>query len=302
MKTIYMITALVLTLVGTATSVDYKVEGNIGKGQFKQLAIGANDMLYALNTGGDITIFNPAGEVTGTIRTGLQGVEALAIAEDGSIHLLSNITKSKKVKSGARMVNMNVTVGVQHTLLDSTGKQQKTAQLEGLKSVKTARFIDGMLVVADYSGRALVILNPETGRETGRIDKGLRLCCGIFDFCEAPNGTVAISNLGAFKVQQYTLTGEPVMEFGQRGRDLDAFQGCCNPVSTAFLPGGEILTIEKDPTRIKIYDSTGQNARQVEGVEELVKGCSFIPSAVDSKGTIYMASSTKNCIVKCVVK
>jgi hypothetical protein len=96
----------------------------------------------------------------------------------------------------------------------------------------------------------LVFLDLETGKETARVKMGRRLCCGIFDFCEAPDNTVAVSNLGAFKIQRYNLDGKLISEFGKRGRGFDDFHGCCNPVSASYLPGGNIVTVEKDPTRI----------------------------------------------------
>jgi hypothetical protein len=224
------------------------------------------------------------------------------MAPDGTFLVFSNITEKKKVQSEGQTFEIDVPVGVEYTVVDASGKHLKTSKIDGLKSAKTARFIDGKLVVADFGASAIVILDPKTLKETGRISDGIRLCCGIFDFCEAPNNTLAVSNLGAFKLQQYSLDGKKIMEFGQRGRNLGDFQGCCNPVSAAYLPDGEILTVEKDPTRIKIYDAAGKNARQIEGIDELVKGCSIIPCAVDSQGSIYLAAATKNCIIRCVKK
>ena len=302
MKTIQLIIAATLLLSGASYAADYKVGGNFGKGQFTQLAIGSNDALYALDSAGKIVCFKSDGSEESSISTDVAKAGAFAIAPDGTFLVFSNITEMKKVKSGARMVKVDVPIGVECHVFDASGQPLKKAKIDGLKSVKTARFIDGRLAIADLTARALVILDPETFTETGRIKDGLRLCCGIFDFCEAPDNTIAISNLGAFKVQQYALDGTKIMEFGKRGRKLDEFQGCCNPVSAAYLPSGDIMTVEKDPTRIKIYNAEGKNARQIEGVDELVKGCSFIPSAVDSQGTIYLAAATKNCIVRCVLK
>ncbi|MEA2068253.1 MAG: hypothetical protein U9P12_03535, partial [Verrucomicrobiota bacterium] len=122
---------------------------------------------------------------------------------------------------------------------------------------------------------------------------------GIFDFCEAPGHTIAVSNLGAFKLQRYDLEGKLLQEFGQRGRGTDDFQGCCNPVSAGYLPDGRIVTVEKDPTRIKVCDADGKNAQVIEGIDNLVAGCSFIPAAVDSQGNIYLGANLKGYIVKC---
>lgn len=302
MKTTSLIAAL-LMLIGTAVhAAGYKVGDHFGKGPFKQLVVGADDALCALGTDGNITIYKNDGTVASSIKTGLPDAGAFAIAPDGTFHVFTTITETKKIKSGARMIKVKVPVGVDCTVFNSSGKRLKHMKIDGLQSVTSAHFVGGKLVVADLSARAIVFLDPKTLKETGRIKKGLRLCCGIFDFCEAPNNTIAVSNLGAFKLQQYSLDGKLLTEFGRRGRALDDFQGCCNPVSAAYLPDGHILTVEKDPTRIKIYDSTGKHAHQIKGIEELVKGCSFVPSAVDSKGTIYLAANAKGYIVKCSQK
>lgn len=303
MKKSILVSITALLLCMAAAAAEYHVDGNIGKGQLgavKQLAIGANDTLFALESNGKITTFKADGSLAGTIQTGMSNTEAFTISAEGNLYVLSTLTETKKVKVGARMRTIAVPIGVDCGVFDPTGKKLKTLTLTKLKSAKAAHIVGDKLVVADLTARALVFHDLETGQETSRIKKGLRLCCGIFDFCEGPDQSVAISNLGAFKLQRYGLDGKLISEFGKRGREINDFQGCCNPVSAAYLAGGDILTVEKDPTRIKIYDADGKNAQKIPGVEELVKGCSFIPTAVDSKGTIYLAANTKGYIVKCV--
>ena len=238
MKTNYLIIAVTLLFATAVCAADYKVDGNFGKGQFIQLAVDANDTLHALDSAGKIVQFKSDGTVASTLDTKVAKAVAFAPAPDGTFLVFANITESKKVKSGARMVKVDIPVGVECTVFDASGQQLEKTKIDGLKSVKTARFIGDRLAIADLTGRSLVVLDSDTYQETGRIKNGLRLCCGIFDFCEAPNNTLAISNLGAFKLQQYTLDGQLVMEFGKRGRDLNDFQGCCNPVSAAYLPAG----------------------------------------------------------------
>lgn len=294
-----ILTAVSIQALGSG----YKIESKLGAGQLaaiSHLAVDENNTIYALEKSGKIVCFDSNGSVVSEINTGMQNTTAIAVAPDQMIHVFSTLTETKKIKSGARMRNVSVPVGVEEGIFDAAGKKISTRNLPHLKSAQAAKVLNGKLIVADLSARSLVFHDLETGQETARIKKGLRLCCGIFDFCAAPDNTVAVSNLGAFKVQRYDMNGKLIMEFGKRGRELDDFQGCCNPVSTAYLPGGAILTVEKDPTRIKIYDTNGQNAQQIKGVEELVKGCSFIPTAVDSQGSIYLAANTKGYIVKCV--
>ncbi|MDH3981824.1 MAG: hypothetical protein OES84_02865 [Kiritimatiellaceae bacterium] len=302
MKICYSLLFVLLFSVSAFAS-GYKIDRQIGKdklGMISHLAIGTDDILYALENDGRIICFNDDGSICGTIETGMKNTTAIATAANGEIHVFSTLTTIKKVKHGARMRTIHVPVGVECSVFDASGKKLKTIRLEKLKSAQAAKIIDGKLIVADLAARALVFLDLETAIETARITKGLRLCCGIFDFCEAPDHTIAVSNLGAFKVQRYNMEGKLVMEFGKRGRGLNDFQGCCNPVSAAYLPDGKILTVEKDPTRIKVYDANGNHAQQISGVEELVKGCSFIPCATDSKGNIYLAATTKGYIIKCV--
>lgn len=305
MKMIRLILFTALLCPGLATMADYSADQQIGKGQLgslSQISIGADDTVCALENSGKVTVFNADGSLVTTIETGLANTGAIAVDADGNFHIFSTLTEEKKIKSGSRMRTVQMPIGVECSVFDPKGTKLKTTKLANLKSAKAAKIVGGKLVVADLTARALVFMDLETGEETGRIDKGLRLCCGIFDFCEAPDNTVAISNLGAFKLQQYGLDGKLVSEFGKRGRELNDFQGCCNPVSAGYLPNGHILTVEKSPTRIKIYDAEGENAKQIEGVEELVKGCSFIPVAIDTKGNIYLAANTKGYIVKCVPK
>lgn len=90
------------------------------------------------------------------------------------------------------------------------------------------------------------------------------------------------------------------MAFGKRGKEVLDFHGCCNPVSVATLSSGAIVTVEKDPTRIKVYSNKG--AKQIDGIEELVKGCTYIPMIVDNKDNLYLASEEKGIVKCCMVK
>ena len=302
MKNPSLILLASLLLSGASVLADYRAEGQIGKGQLgpiSQIAITPADSLCVLENNGTVTLFKPDGSVETVIDTGMKNTGAIATAPDGTIHVFSTLVKIKKVKSGARMRKVKIPIGVECGIFNTAGEKLKTTKFENLKSAKAAKIVGNKLVVADLTQRSIIFMDLETGEETGRIKKGLRLCCGIFDFCEAPNDTIAVSNLGAFKFQQFDLDGKLLLEFGKRGRGINDFQGCCNPVSAGYLPDARIVTVEKDPTRIKVYDAKGKNAQQIKGVEELVKGCEFIPVAVDSKGTIYLAN-TKGHVVKCV--
>ena len=95
----------------------------------------------------------------------------------------------------------------------------------------------------------------------------------------------------------YDYSGARILSFGKAGTGINDFHGCCNPVSVAYLSNGGVVTVEKSPTRIKVFSSDG--ARLIAGIEELVEGCNYIPMIVDSKDNLYMASE-KMGMMKCV--
>lgn len=292
--------ALFLSVLSATAA--YHVEREIGREKIKQIEqiiIGPNDTICVLSVTGHLILFNSDGSVFSEFDTKMKNTHAMAMGSEDQIYIFDTLTETKKVKVGARMRKVEIPIGVECGVFDTTGKRIRTFKLGKLKSAKTALFIGDSLVIADLTEKALVFMDAETGAETCRVKEGLRLCCGIFDICEAPNQTVGVANLGAFKLQQYQLDGKMLSEFGKRGRKLDDFQGCCNPVSAGYLPDGRIVTVEKDPTRIKIYDAQGQNAVKIEGVVNLVKGCSFIPMAIDRKGNIYLGANTHGYVVKC---
>ena len=292
---------LLLASVGVAQGA-YRVSSKIGTGKLKhmsQIAVGKDDVVGALEEGGRLLFFSPEGELKKTLDTGMKNTGALAVDDAGNWCVFSTLTKKRKVKVGARIRTVQSPVGVRCKVFSPEGKELEEREFKNLKSARAARRVGDKLAVADLTSKSIVIMDWKSGKETGRIKKGLRLCCGIFDFSVAPDETLIVANLGAFKVQRFDLNGKLLLEFGKRGRDLTDFQGCCNPVSVAYLPDGRIVSAEKDPSRIKILDAKGKNPVQIEGVEELVRSCTFIPLAVDSKGNIYLGANAKGYIVKC---
>jgi hypothetical protein len=187
-------------------------------------------------------------------------------------------------------------------VFDPAGTKKQEIALPEVVSAKDAHFIGDQLAVADLRKAQIVTfdINGAKAKAVKTIGGSFRLCCGIFDFHPAVDGkSLLVANLGAFKVQTFT-GGSKSHEFGARGEKFEEFHGCCNPVNVADIGGDFIVTVEKSPTRVKICDRNGNGAKSIEGLGELVNGCSTIPIAVDSKGAFYLASATRSCIVKCV--
>jgi hypothetical protein len=206
----------------------------------------------------------------------------------GKIYVFCTEMGKKEFKINNVTRTFPVPIAVYAYVFDAQGKSLGSYKVEGAMGASSAVAMKDKLVLADERKQALIFLDPKTGKKLGEV-KGFRLCCGIFGIGKGKDGNVLVANLGAFKVEEASEKGKTGFSFGGRGRDLEKFHGCCNPVNVSRLPNGCIVTAEKSPTRLKIYDPQGKKAVPLEGVGELVKGCAYIPMATDSDKYIYLA-------------
>lgn len=280
----------------------YKAEAPFETGATAKIAymsITPKDDICVLFTDGAVKIFDTKGKEQAFFKTELKGASK-AIAVDGKdIYVASTEFDRRTFKRGSAPQPEDKAL-VSCGVYDMSGKLAKSVPVPGVMEPSAMHVVGDKLVVADKMQNTLFIVDPKTGKSTRGPAKGIRTCCGIFDFCKGPNDTVVVANLGAFKVSTFKLSGDLASDFGKRGKSVDDFHGCCNPVSVSVLPSGAIVTVEKDPTRVKVYDKTGQKASLVQGIDEMVKGCSHIPMVTDSKGNVYLGSKMSNKIIKCV--
>ncbi|MHC4873482.1 MAG: NHL repeat-containing protein [Planctomycetota bacterium] len=259
------------------------------------------EKLYALLSTGDVFVIDKEGKEEASFKVEAGGKPtSIAVDSKGKIYVLTTVYVEKEYKYKGKTHKRQTPVGVSCTFFDKNGKKPKTKKIKGVMSAISAQSLGSDLAIGDYAQRSVIFFNTKTGK-TKKANQGIRLCCGIFDFCKASKSSVLVANLGAFKVQAFKKDGSRGPGFGRRGKGINDFHGCCNPVSVVKLSNGSIVTAEKDPTRVKIYDKTGKNAKVIEGIEELVKGCSHIPLAADSKGNVYLASRSRK-IIKCSSK
>jgi len=59
-------------------------------------------------------------------------------------------------------------------------------------------------------------------------------------------------------------------------------------VSASVLPDGNLVVVEKDPSRVKVYDPSGKMIQPFKNLQELVKGCNHVSVASDSRGRVYL--------------
>lgn len=285
-----------------ASNVSYKVDKSYA-GEKHQgivyLAAFANNNICALLHDGSVQILDPAGKELKKFKPELAGsASSVSVDAEGKIYVMSTLMKEKKMKVRGKVMVHQVHNGVECHVFNTDGKEELKYKLKDMTSATGTRVVDNNLMVADFSNKKISMFNKKTGEPVTTIED-MRPCCGILDFSVNSKKELLVANLGAFKVQGYDYNGKITVAFGKRGKELDDFHGCCNPVSVASLSNGAIVTVEKDPTRIKIYSKEG--AKQIDGIEEMVKGCAYIPMIVDGKDNLYLASREKG-LVKCVAK
>jgi hypothetical protein len=287
-------------VLANAGDVNYKIDKDFkGKEIFEVIYLAAfsNDHICALEQDGTVLIIDEKGNTLNSFKAKQKGaVSSVAIDRDDNIYILSCLMEKVIVKIRGRKTEKAMPKGVQCVVYAKNGEKKSQLKLEGIKTATGAKFIDDNLVVADFKGATISFFDKESGK-AGPVIENMRPCCGILDFSINNKNELLVANLGAFKVQAYDLNGKQQLAFGKRGKELESFHGCCNPVGVASLNNGAIVTVEKDPTRIKVYSKDG--VKQIDGIQELVKGCSYIPMIVDNKNNLYLASRLKG-IVKCV--
>jgi hypothetical protein len=290
--------------VGSFTSeapdMDYRVDNSFtGKayGDIAYLASFPDDVLCGLKKDGKVCLFDAKGKLLSEFKTTLKSKPtALAIDRSNSnIYVLGTLNEIKELKQRGKTYKIETPTGVECLVYDAKGAELKKMELAGLKTATGAKVVNKKMLVADFNTRKVAIYDLGSGKMESSINN-LRACCRILDFGVNSKNEILVANLGAFRVQAFDYSGKIKYAFGKRGQAINDFHGCCNPVNVASLSSGAIVTVEKDPTRIKIYSKSG--ARQISGIEELVKGCKYIPMTSDSKNNIYLAS-VQSGIVKC---
>lgn len=286
--------------VSNASNVDYKVDKQFkGNGLKDVVYLGAfqNNNICALTKDGRVQTISPAGVKLSEFKAELKGeASSLAVDQFNNIYVMDILVEMEKKKIRGRMMEFSNPIGVECTVYNAKGEKQIQYACSEIITASGAKVLDGKLLLSDNRKGLIGIFDAKSGKLLSKIND-MRPCCGILDFAVNDNKQLVVANLGAFRVQSFDLTGKSLMSFGKRGRELTAFHGCCNPVSVTSLKNGAIVTVEKDPTQVKIFSKEG--AKLIAGIDELVKGCAYIPMAVDGKDNLYLASQEKG-LVKCI--
>ncbi|RKD99772.1 DUF4369 domain-containing protein [Marinifilum flexuosum] len=286
--------------VGSASNVAYKVDNQFKGKELRDvvyLGVFPNNNICALTKDGRVQTISPTGVKVSEFKAEIKGGAAsLAVDQNSNIYVMDVLVEIVKKKYRGRVMEQLNPVGVECTVYNVKGDKQNHYACADIITASGAKVMDGKLLLSDNRKGMIGIFDAKSGKLLSKIND-MRPCCGILDFAVNDNKQLVVANLGAFRVQTFDLTGKSLMSFGKRGRELTSFHGCCNPVSVTSLKNGAVVTVEKEPTQVKIFSKEG--AKLIAGIEELVKGCAYIPMIVDGKDNLYLASKEKG-LVKCV--
>ena len=283
-----------------AENIKYKVDKSFVSEKIRgilYLGILNNFNLCVLDNTNKIHIISKKGKTISTFKIPTKNnATSFAIDKNNKIYVLTPFSQEVIKKIRGKKIKVNETKYFQCHILDTNGKLLSKFNLAENKSASGARVLGDQLLVADNQKRKILLYNKNSGKLNTTMDN-MRPCCGILDFSISNKNQIYVANLGAFRVKVFDLSGKNLMSFGKRGRGINDFHGCCNPVSLACLSNGAIKKKKKNPTRVKVYSKNG--AKQIKGIQELVQGCSYIPMIVDNNDNLFLSSS-RNGIIKCV--
>lgn len=175
---------------------------------------------------------------------------------------------------------------------DRSGKEltRFKLEMEGKPVTGLGAYKDNVLVAHANPGTIICYKDGKKDHEIGRAEgaaRGLSTCCGILDFCVDKDGYVHVAELGGHRVSIFTVDGKRVGSWGKQGKNAENFDGCCNPVSIAYLGNGIFATAEKEVPKIKIFSGDEKVVKMVTDIADVARGCGNLNLAADSKGRIY---------------
>ncbi len=131
-----------------------------------------------------------------------------------------------------------------------------------------------LVLRVDYEGN---VLDSFGKADEARDIPGLEAPSAHFDVAFDNEGNLWVVNPGKLGLERYRENGDIVTTWYRPDvTRLDSFSGCCNPMQIAFNSKGRLVTGEKGPVRIKIFEVTSGS------FEELVVGSSafHVPQSI----------------------
>nr|WP_161501118.1 twin-arginine translocation signal domain-containing protein [Rhodopirellula sp. SM50] len=128
----------------------------------------------------------------------------------------------------------------------------------------------GRLMATDVAASRLLQLELDSAERNWRgvenVDSPIHAAGRI---ASSSRGGLAITDPARHRVVMTDQRGSRLGVWGKRSRQIDGFQGCCNPMATVELADGSWITAEAGQVRIKRFDSSGQFLQQLAGPDSI---------------------------------
>ncbi len=247
-----------------------------GLTELKGIAIDGQGRIHLAGAEG-IRVLDPQGELVASWRTS-GPARCVALAEDGTVW----VGLAAKVEA-----------------YDGSGKLVSSWGVEGSGrgelSVVTSVAVVGLNVFVADAGNRCIHRFDVTGDfidEIGKRDRetdfvGLICPSPYLDFAVDADGVLHVTNPGRLRVERYQSDGELLGFWGKPGTRPEEFSGCCNPSNVALLGDGRVVTAEKRPPRVKVYDGQGTMLAYL-GPEHFTSEAMGLDLAVDSSGRLHV--------------
>lgn len=290
--------------------VEYVEESQIGRGAFAgpvtAMALdNAHGLLYAAGSGRDILCFDVKSlALLRRFTTPGREVLSLGVDSDGDVYV-GEAGRAEKYTRGA------------------TGAYTRAMKIgdQVLGRVTAIEVVGGDILCADATAKRLRRFAP-----TGAEKKDKRIPADVvdlgrpatrvivpndrLDFAGTLTGQIVMCHPGRHQVETYDLDGKQLKKWGQFDEHAPGgFTGCCNPVNVAVFPlyqiatagsglagrGLGIVTAEKGPPRVKLYDEAGTLVALI-GPAAFDANNTHMELAADSDGRIYVADTQAKVI------
>ncbi len=283
-------------LTGKSKPISYTQDKSfLGSAHQDVIYLGAlsNNDICALQKNGSIKIINSSGIELKSWLPQVEGsIDALAIDESDEIYVLSSLKKTGKKKIRGKLIEFELPVGIACNVFNMNGELIRHMRIDALKQVMGGKLYKDKLVISDSKGKAVGVFNKISGDLLAKME-GMRPCGDVLDLSISAKGEILIGNLGSFRIEIFNMEGKRLGAYGGRGKELKNFHGCCNPVNLSSLKSGAIVTIEKFPTRIKLFS---ENDVLLLPESEELKACKYMPFVADSKNNLYVGAGEKGLV------
>jgi len=233
---------------------------------------------------------------TAELPVAMRVPRAVAVAPDEGIYVAGDeaIVRLGPAGAAARRIELDappaclavdetaIFVGMKDHVrrLSFEGKELSRFAPLGDRAVLTSIGLDEESVYGAAAGNKIVWRWDREGKRLGQLGRrdpehdfpGFVVPSPYFDLATGADGLVRVVNPGRHRIEFFTPEGhhETPLGWGTSGTAVDAFCGCCNPVSIALLPDGRTVTAEKGIPRVKVYSPEGRFECVVAGPAELV--------------------------------